>query len=77
LKDYTLSCGLGIVPAKANANRKDDEWCYVTLYRLTEDYVPRRPGTDYMGMLPHWHIDTSLLDIIEHGGLAELWRAAE
>jgi hypothetical protein len=63
--------------AQANANRKDDEWCYVNLYRLAEEYVPHRPGTDYMGILPHWHIDNSVLDIIERGGLAVLWRSTE
>jgi hypothetical protein len=62
---------------QANSTRKDDEWCYVNLYRLTAEYVPHKPGTDYMGILPHWHIDNSLLDIIERSGLAVLWRAAE
>jgi hypothetical protein len=31
---------------RANSSRGDDECCYVNLYRLTAEYVPRKPGTD-------------------------------
>jgi hypothetical protein len=59
---------------RAAADRHDDDWCYVNLYRLSGEFLPGEPGRDDMGRLPHWHIDNADLDAIARGGPAMLWR---
>jgi hypothetical protein len=39
----------------------DEDHIHVNVYAVREDFAPDIPGTDYMGMLLHWHItDDSL-----------------
>ncbi|MFB6364331.1 hypothetical protein ACFCP7_09735 [Paenibacillus elgii] len=46
-----------------NINKLDDEdYVYFNLYFITEDYRPRKPGTDYMGILNHLHINNGFLE---------------
>jgi hypothetical protein len=54
--------------------RKNEEWyCYTNLYRITRDWMPKHPGDDRMGSLPHHHIRNSLLDLVEREGFQALW----
>jgi hypothetical protein len=55
--------------------RRDDEgWCYTNLYRVADDWQPKRPGTDYMGALPHHHVTNFTLQCVEQHGFESLWR---
>jgi hypothetical protein len=46
----------------------DDLYVYFNIYRLTEDYEPDPPGSDYMGELEHYHVDNRFLaDYRVHG----------
>ena len=51
----------------------DDDWCYCNVYRLTEDWWPPRPGTDYMGAIRHVHIENHHLDRVSAEGVDALW----
>jgi hypothetical protein len=51
----------------------DDDCCYFNTYRLTEDWRPPRPGTDYMGAINHVHLSNWHLDRMRAGGLDALW----
>ena len=35
----------------------EEEYSHFTLYVVREDFAPVKPGTDYMGILWHWHIN--------------------
>jgi hypothetical protein len=54
--------------------REDEGWCYTNVYRISGDWRPKRPGTDYMGALPHHHVTNSTLDCVERYGFNSLWR---
>jgi hypothetical protein len=59
----------------AGEQRRDDEdWCYTNLYRIADDWRPNRPGTDYMGALPHHHVTNSTLECVEQYGFESLWQ---
>jgi hypothetical protein len=49
--------------------KSDDEWCYLNLYKLREDWRPDQPGTDQMGSLAHVHIENWHLDRFAESGL--------
>lgn len=51
----------------------DPEWCYFNIYRFTEDWRPRKAGTDYMGAVQHVHVLNRHLDAAIAGGLDALW----
>jgi len=57
-----------------DARRDDEDWCYTNLYRIGGDWQPKRPGTDYMGALPHHHVTNFTLQYVERDGFAALWR---
>ncbi len=52
----------------------DEDWCYTNLYRIAEDFQVKIPGKDYMGSLPHHHIDNDTLIEIRENGVEWLWR---
>jgi hypothetical protein len=54
--------------------REDEDWCYTSLYRITDDCCPNLPGTDYMGALPHYHVDNRMLERVEKDGFESLWQ---
>jgi len=54
--------------------QKSEDWCYTNLYRIEDDWCPRLPGTDYMGVLPHYHVNNWTLDRVEQEGFESLWR---
>jgi len=54
--------------------QESEDWCYTNLYRMTDDWRPCQPGTDYMGALPHYHVDNWTLDRVEQDGFESLWR---
>ena len=35
--------------------------------------MPATPGSDYMGVIPHYHIDNQRLDEVEQEGVGYLW----
>lgn len=39
----------------------DDDAILCKVYLITEDFRPKRPGSDYMGLLQHWHVESSQL----------------
>lgn len=51
----------------------DEEWCYTNLYRVESDLKPKIPGKDYMGLMPHHHIDNDTLSEIKDNGFDSLW----
>lgn len=40
---------------------EDTKVVYFNIYTIRQDYQPQKPGTDYMGILPHDHINNSFL----------------
>src|SRR5262245_52833636 len=53
--------------------RDDEDWCYANLYRIAEDWRPKRPGSDYMGILPHHHVTNFTLESVARDGVESLW----
>ena len=51
----------------------NDDWCYTNLYRVSDDFIPKNPGKDYMWLLPHHHIDNFVLEQVKAHGLNALW----
>lgn len=49
---------------------------YLTIYAISGDWEgnPNNPGTDYMGALPHTHVDDAFLDT--HGSESRPWKVA-
>lgn len=41
---------------------QDFEYSYINIYQITKDFVPERPGKDYMGVLKHIHVDNEYLE---------------
>jgi hypothetical protein len=52
---------------------RDEGWCYANLYRVSDDFMPRIPGKDCMGLLPHHHIDNLVLGKIINQGFDAIW----
>ena len=46
---------------------------YAILFRIEKDWVPKKPGWDYMGLLPHEHVTDATLDLIKREGVAAIW----
>jgi len=46
---------------------------YTNLYLLESDFIPKFAGTDQMGILPHYHVDDEILNIINKRGFDSLW----
>lgn len=58
-----------------NIVAKDDvDYVYFNLYFIRGDYQPKKPGTDYMGILNHIHVDNRFLDFYKHHGMDALTR---
>ncbi|MEY8199422.1 MAG: hypothetical protein RPS47_09295 [Colwellia sp.] len=55
-------------------NNRDEDWCYTNLYKITKNFQPKFAGKDYMGSLPHYHIDNFSLIKIKESGVEALWR---
>ena len=36
---------------------QDFEYIYINIYEITKDFVPEKPGKDYMGILKHVHVN--------------------
>ena len=51
--------------------QKDDEHIYDNIYLVKNDYQPKIPGKDYMGIIPHRHVDNDVLKEFERGEVAE------
>ena len=41
---------------------QDEDEVYFNIYTIESDYKPEKPGTDYMGILPHDHITNDFID---------------
>ncbi|UPW17332.1 hypothetical protein M0C34_13905 [Agarivorans sp. TSD2052] len=54
-------------------HKRDEEWCYTNLYRVSEDFMPKMPGKNYMGLIPHHHVDNNTLKSIKENGFNSLW----
>ncbi|GFN34132.1 hypothetical protein PCURB6_43920 [Paenibacillus curdlanolyticus] len=47
----------------------DSDWIYFNIYTITsEDYQSRLPGTDYMGILMHDHINNDFMEWYRNEG---------
>ncbi|MNO08305.1 hypothetical protein D3C81_2308860 [compost metagenome] len=46
----------------------DSDEVYFNIYTINADYQPKNPGTDYMGILNHDHIDNDFLDWYRNEG---------
>jgi hypothetical protein len=54
--------------------RRDvEDWNYTNVYRIASDWRPKRPGTDYMGALPHHHVTNETIRCVEEYGFESLW----
>lgn len=40
----------------------DCEYSYINIYEIKKDFIPEKPGTDYMGMLKHTHVNNQYLE---------------
>ena len=41
---------------------QDFEYIYINIYEIKKDFIPEKPGTDYMGMLKHTHVNNQYLE---------------
>lgn len=41
---------------------QDFEYSYINIYEIQKDFIPHKPGKDYMGMLKHVHVDNQYLE---------------
>lgn len=55
----------------------DREGNFCDLYRVDGEYLPKIPGGDEMGRLPHWHLEATHLAAIARSGIATLWTATD
>ncbi|MBV6625319.1 MAG: hypothetical protein KI793_20725 [Rivularia sp. (in: Bacteria)] len=46
----------------------DFEYIYANIYEISKDFVPKKPGTDYMGILKHVHVDNEYLQRYRKSG---------
>ena len=46
----------------------DQNYVYFNIYVIDSEYFPKKPGTDYMGILNHDHIDNSFLEWYDKEG---------
>jgi len=46
----------------------DSDKVYFNIYTINSDYEPKNPGTDYMGILNHDHIDNNFIDRYKNEG---------
>jgi hypothetical protein len=47
---------------------KDIEKVYFNIYTINSDYQPKKPGTDYMGILNHDHVDKDFINWYRNDG---------
>ena len=62
---YTASQAEVMEIVKQCPIEEDEDNVYFNLYRIKEDWRPPMAGTDYMGVLEHYHIDQWHLDILK------------
>jgi hypothetical protein len=56
------------------------DWVYGNLYFVEHPWHPPRPGTDFMGSIPHVHVQREHLEELRRAGLDalhECWLSAE
>ncbi len=54
-------------------DRRDEGWFYTNMYRVDNDFEPRQPGKDNMGLLKHYHVENETLRNIMKNGFNKLW----
>lgn len=59
--------------AITHADEADEDHVYANLYRFDAPWQPTLPGTDYMGGVPHVHVEKRHLKRIRERGLDSLW----
>lgn len=47
----------------------DDDWCYGNVYYIDRDWQSQRAGKNYMGIIPHIHLDNKHVLIIRETGI--------
>ncbi|MFS0870319.1 hypothetical protein [Paenibacillus xylanilyticus] len=50
----------------------DEDQVHFNIYRIDSDYRPKKPGTDYMGILRHDHVTNDFLRDYKKAGMAFL-----
>ncbi|MCU6792352.1 hypothetical protein OB236_09450 [Paenibacillus sp. WQ 127069] len=53
---------------------QDEKIVYFNIYTIKTDYQPKKPGTDYMGILSHDHITNDFLEWYKKEGIDFLIR---
>ena len=41
---------------------QDFKYIYINIYEIKKDFIPEKPGKDYMGNLRHVHVDNQYLE---------------
>lgn len=49
----------------SHLERRGDDWCYGNLYLIRQDWQAPKVGADYMGLLPHLHLDNGYLERLQ------------
>lgn len=57
----------------AQMKQRDEDWCYTNLYRICEDFEPKYPGDDGMGMINHHHVSNTTLEYMMECGFNGIW----
>lgn len=63
---------LRVVLAVWSQQDRPIDWVYGNVFFLDGPWQPPRPGTDYMGVIPHIHVERRHLDLVQRSGLDAL-----
>ncbi len=70
-RNFTYNCETDIIAFVSKLTLQDNEdWCYGNIYYINQDWQSRRAGKDYMGMIPHLHLDNKNIFRIRNSGIA-------
>lgn len=51
---------------------EDEDEVHFNIYTIDSDYRPKKPGTDYMGILRHDHVTNDFIEMYQEEGSAFL-----
>lgn len=71
-RNFTYNCEVDITAfIKSITLQDEDNWCYGNIYCINQDWQSPRVGKDYMGVIPHFHLDNQHIFRIRDSGIAE------
>jgi hypothetical protein len=70
-RKFTYNREADIITFVSELTLQDDEdWCYGNIYYVDRDWQSRHAGKDYMGIIPHIHLDNERVFGIRDAGIA-------